>query len=109
VGGKVVEDGLLRILELHKERDSMRTTRGVVSAINHRRGMVAIWVEQRGGHTIIEMQSSDEISVGDHITWDTDTSMGDNPYRNETKGWVAEVYVQNHDVSQSSLQAQLLM
>lgn len=87
----------------------MRQTTGVVRAVNARRGMVAIWVEQRGGHTIIEMLSSHEIQVGDQVTWASDTSMGSNRYRNDTRGWVAEVYVQNHDVSMANLRAQLLM
>ena len=87
----------------------MSITEGVVVAVNRNRGMVAVWVEQRGGHTIIEMLSSHEIQPGDKILWATGTSMGSNPYTNATQGWSTEVYVQNHDVSKANLRAQLLI
>jgi hypothetical protein len=83
--------------------------RGVVRAINRGRGMVGIWVEERGGHTIIEMLSSHDIQLGDLMAWNAGTSMGGNTYQNLTKGWSAEVYVQNHDVSSSNLRRQLLV
>lgn len=87
----------------------MHFTRGVVRAINPCRGMVAIWVEDRGGHTIVEMLSSHDIDVDDQISWSTDTSMGSNPYRNENKGWVSDVKVHKHDVSSADVRAELLM
>lgn len=83
-------------------------TTGVVSHINRSRGMVAIWVEDQGGHTIIEMLSGHPIEVGDHIVWGDGYDMGSCCYRNATKGWTADVYVQNHDVTAGSLRQQLL-
>ena len=83
-------------------------TQGVVRAMNPSRGMVAIRVEEQGGYTIIEMLSSHEIELGDQISWTDGYTMGSCQYRNLTKGWVAEVYVQNHDVSVHSLKQQLL-
>lgn len=87
----------------------MRFTRGVVRAINPCRGMVAIWVDERSGYTIIEMLSSHDIDVGDELSWCTDTTRGRNSYRNETRGWVAEVCVHNHGVPNSKLRDRLQM
>jgi len=83
-------------------------THGVVRAINPRRGMVGVWVEDQNGYTIIEMLSSHEIELGDQMTWSDGYTMGGCQYRNVTKGWVAEVYVQNHDVNAQNLKQQLL-
>jgi len=83
-------------------------TQGVVRAMNPSRGMVAIWVEEQGGYTIIEMLSSHEIDLGDQMSWADGYTMGGCQYRNLTKGWIAEVYVQNHDVSVHILKQQLL-
>lgn len=83
-------------------------TQGIVRAMNPSRGMVAVWVEEQGGYTIIEMLSSHEIELGDQLTWSDGYTMGGCQYRNLTKGWVAEVYVQNHDVNAQNLKQQLL-
>ncbi|MCL6701294.1 hypothetical protein [Pseudomonas sp. T1.Ur] len=83
-------------------------TQGVVGMINRSRGMAGIWVDEHGGYTIIEMLSSHPIEVGDEIAWSDGYTMGSCSYRNITKGWVADVYVQNHDVSTGNLRQQLL-
>ncbi|WP_130908327.1 hypothetical protein [Pseudomonas sp. Sample_16] len=83
-------------------------TQGIVGAINRSRGMVGIWVDEQGGYTVIEMLSSHPIEVGDEIVWSDGYTMGSCSYRNVTKGWVTDVYVQNHDVSTASLRQQLL-
>ncbi|MGO4321340.1 hypothetical protein LOY47_20325 [Pseudomonas brassicacearum] len=83
-------------------------TQGVVRAINLRRGMVGVWVEEQCGYTIIEMLSSHDVELGDQLIWSDGYTMGSCQYRNITKGWVAEVYVQNHDVSAQNLKQQLL-
>lgn len=87
---------------------SYSTTIGVVRAMNPRRGMVGIWVEDQGGFTIIEMLSSHEVELGDTFKWDDGYSMGGCQYTNVTKRWSAEVYVQNHDVTIQNLKQQLL-
>lgn len=83
-------------------------TQGVVQAMNLSRGMVGIWVEDQGGFTIIEMLSSEVVEMGDVFIWSDGYSMGSCQYRNVTKGWVAEVFVQNHDVNRQNLKQQLL-
>ena len=86
----------------------MRTI-GVVKGMNLNRGMVAIWVEEQGGYTIVEMLSSDAVEIGDVFDWLDGYSMGSCKYRNLTKGWVADVFVQNHDVPPAMLRQQLLV
>ena len=81
--------------------------RGIVSAINPRRGMVAL---QTGhGFTIIELLGNDEIEIGDELCWSDDTGLGSENYRNITKGTRFEVFVQNHWVSERQLRQQLLL
>ena len=82
--------------------------RGVVAATNPRRGMVAIATED-GGFTIIELTSEWELDVGDEITWANGYGLGHEVYENLTQQTKEEVFVQNHDVSRSNLQAQLLL
>ena len=82
----------------------MRT--GKVAALNTSRGIAAIATED-GGYTIIELQSHWELASGDVIAWDNDYGLGSEIYKNVTKRTHAQVFVQNHDVSQSSLRAQL--
>ena len=79
---------------------------GTVKEVNSRRGMVGILTED-DAFTIIELLSEDEFQVGDFLTWEDGYGMGHTDYRNVTKGFVAEVYVQNHSVHASLLRVQL--
>lgn len=83
-------------------------SRGKVAAINPRRGMVAIITED-SGFTIIELMSEWSLELGDEITWADRYGLGHAVYRNVTQQTEEEVFVQNHDVSRSNLQAQLLL
>ena len=85
----------------------MRRT-GKVAATNPNRGMVAILTED-GGFTIIELTSGWDLEIGDVISWANGYGLGFEPYENLTQRTRAEVFVQNHDVSRSNLQAQLLL
>ena len=82
--------------------------RGTVAAINLGRGMVAI-ATQDDGYTIIELLLEWNIEVGDSIVWANGYGLGLEVYQNVTKSSREEVYVQNHSVSQSALQQQLLL
>ena len=85
----------------------MRRT-GTVSAINARRGMIAIATED-DGFTIIELTSDWDIEVGDVIAWTNGYGLGSEVYENITKKTQSDVFVQNHAVSKSNLHQQLLM
>jgi hypothetical protein len=80
---------------------------GTVEAINPDRGMVAI-ATQDDGFTIVELLSEWDIDKGDLISWANGHGLGAEIYENLTKGSRAEVYVQNHAVSESNLREQLL-
>jgi len=79
---------------------------GTVAAMNPRRGMVGIKTDD-SGYTIIELLSDWDLEVGDRIAWSNGYGLGSEVYQNQTKGTRSEVYVQNHDVSQSILGVQL--
>lgn len=81
---------------------------GVVAAANLSRGMVAIKADD-GGHTIIELLSDFELELGDNIAWENDYGLGSETYQNLTRGTSDEVYVQNHDVSETLLRRQLFI
>jgi len=80
-------------------------TIGVVERINQDR--IAIWVEEQGSYTIIKLRSPAHIEQGDVMCW-SDGLEGSCTYWNATKGWNAEVSVQNHDVSIDLLRQQLI-
>lgn len=80
---------------------------GTVAAMNPRRGMVALATED-DGYTIIELLEEWELEPGDAITWQNGYGLGSEVYVNVSKGTRAEVYVQNHGVSQAILRQQLL-
>ncbi len=82
--------------------------RGIVTAANPIRAMVAIATED-GGHTIVELLSDWELKRGDIISWNNDYELGHETYHNQTRGTRSEVYVQNHGVSTADLPAQLLL
>ena len=69
--------------------------------------MVAIATED-DGFTIIELLSEWNIEVGDFIVWTSGHGLGAEVYENVTKSSRANVYVQNHAVSESNLRQQLL-
>lgn len=81
---------------------------GKVSAINPKRGMVAIATAD-DGYTIIELLSEWNIEVGDTISWSNGYGMGRETYDNISKRSSAEVFVQNHAVTQANLSKQLLL
>ena len=81
---------------------------GTVTVINPKRGMVAIATED-DGFTIIELLSEFELEIGDSVSWLNGYSLGHEIYKNITKGSSAEVYVQNHGVSQANLHKHLLL
>lgn len=80
-------------------------TVGVVEKMNQDR--IAIWVEAQAGYTVVRVQSSALIEQGDVICWQDRFSMGPCTYWNATKGWEAEVSVQDHDVPIDLLRQQL--
>lgn len=80
---------------------------GTVAAMNPARGMVAISTED-DGYTIIELLEDWDLEPGDAITWRNGYGLGSEVYVNVSKGTRAEVYVQNHSVSQANLRQQLL-
>ncbi len=82
--------------------------KGTVRAINPIRGMVAVLTED-DAFTVIELLSEDGFEAGDEVVWSDDYGMGHTLYRNITKGYVTEVYVQNHGVHVLNLKAQLLI
>jgi hypothetical protein len=84
------------------------TTRGTVHAINPLRGMVAISTPSNG-FTIIELLGSNEVEIGDVVSWQNDTGRGSEIYRNETRGETLDVHVQNHAVSAAALRQRLLL
>ncbi len=61
------------------------------------------------GYTIIELLSDFELEIGDQIAWANGYGLGSEIYSNLTKGTRAEVYVQNHAVSQANLRQQLFL
>ena len=81
---------------------------GVVTAMNPKRGMVAIATED-DGYTIIELLSDFDLEIGDKITWSNDYGLGSEVYTNLTKGESEEVYVPNHAVGKAILRRQLLL
>lgn len=81
--------------------------KGIVHYINQQRGMVAVLTEQ--GYSIFEIIGSDNIEVGDSVSWRDDTVLGGETLTNHTQGERYEVYFQNHHVHQSQLRQQLLI
>ena len=80
----------------------------VISNINQHQGMVAV-KSRNGDYSIFELQSSDEVNVGDQVEWTEDTVLGDATLKNKTQGATFQVYFQNHHVSLESLNKQLLI
>lgn len=78
-----------------------------VVKMNLQRGMVAL--EAEDGYSIIEMLSDDPIEVGDIISWTEHLPEGETVVTNHTQNEKYEVYFQNHWVSRSDLDQQLLI
>ncbi len=81
---------------------------GTVTAINPRRGMVAIATED-DAFTIIELLSEFDLEIGDSVAWSNGYGLGHEIYKNISKGCSEEVFVQNHAVSKANLREQLLL
>ncbi len=79
---------------------------GSVSAINHEQGMVAIATDD--GHTIIEIDTSWKLDVGDLMSWDDGYHIGPAIYQNLSKGSRKGVFVKNHAVEERDVDLQLL-
>lgn len=84
----------------------MKTT-GTIYDINSQRGMVAVLTETNG-FSIFEMLWDDNFKKGDEVSWKGDNPLGDCKIKNHTEDEEAEVYFQNHGVTQSNLRRQLL-
>ena len=87
----------------------MKQTTGEVRAINRQRAMVGVYVEEEDNHTVLELDSANDIDIGDVMEWDSGKALGTQSYRNLTKGWTAEVYVATHGVAAANLEVQLLV
>jgi hypothetical protein len=85
----------------------MKQTTGEVRAINRQIGLVGVYVPEEGGHTVFELRSTHDIDIGDVMEWDSGAALAAQLYRNLTKGWTAEVYVENHGVAAANLEVQL--
>ncbi|ANC80470.1 hypothetical protein [Pseudomonas putida] len=81
-------------------------TIGVVERISRNR--IAIWVEEPGGYTVIELKSDAVVEQGDVMCWPDRYSTGRCAYWNATKGWNTEVVVCGHDVPLHLLRQQLV-
>jgi len=80
--------------------------KGIVAAINPKRGMVGIKTDD-SGFTIVELLSDWDVEVGDEIVWANGYGLGSETYENRTKRNRSQVFVQNHDVSRANLAVQL--
>lgn len=68
--------------------------------------MVAVSTEE--GYSIFELLGSDSVEVEDLVSWQDDTCLGHTILKNIWQEETFEVYFQNHHVSQSQLNKQLL-
>ena len=79
---------------------------GTVAGINPNRGMVAIATDE--GFTIVEIASGWAINVGDEMAWEDGYHIGPTIFENLSKSSREGVFVKNHHVGESELDAQLL-
>ena len=77
--------------------------KGHVHIINRRRGLVAIATEGHG-FTIVELLTSDPISLGDRLEWHDDR-LGPATYLNLTRATKHSVNVHAHGVPESRVLA----
>jgi plastocyanin len=69
--------------------------------------MVAALTEN-GDYSVFELLSEADVAVGDTVSWQNATALGSELLTNQTRGSRFQVYFQNHHVSWSQLQQQLL-
>jgi hypothetical protein len=81
---------------------------GIVFAINHNRGMVAVKTEDCD-FSVFELLGDDSVELGDEVSWKDDTSLGSTWLRNVTQEETFEVFFQDHWVPEGQLRQQLLM
>ncbi len=58
------------------------------------------------GYTIIELDPDWAVEVGDHIEWENGDGLGFETYENVSRGTRGDVFVQNHEVSETALKLQ---
>ena len=68
--------------------------------------MVAVQTDV-GGFSIFENINHEDFDLGDQVSWENDFTLGYGQIKNISKGFIADVYFQNHHVSKSNIQAQL--
>ncbi len=81
---------------------------GRVYAINRARQIVAIETELHG-YTIIELQESADMEIGDEIGWPSDLELGVQVYENLNTRRRIAVQVLSHFVSKSSVRQHMAM
>ena len=79
---------------------------GIIKKKNKKRGMIGI--KTNTGYTIVELLNDWDINIGDKIFWENDYGLGHEKYTNTSNNISTDVYVQNHDVSNSNVFNQLL-
>ena len=82
----------------------MRRT-GTIAIIDPDQGAAAILTAD-SGYTIIELDPDWPIEVGDQIEWENGEGLGFETYENISKGSRGDVFVQNHEVSETVLRLQ---
>lgn len=78
---------------------------GTIAVIDNEQGAAAIATPDRG-YTVIELDPGWEVRLGDRIEWENDDGLGFETYMNVTRGTAGDVFVQNHDVSDSAVKLQ---
>ena len=58
------------------------------------------------GYTIIELDPDWIVEVGDQIEWENGEGLGFETYENVSKGSQGDVFVQNHEVTETALRLQ---
>jgi hypothetical protein len=80
---------------------------GTIHKVNWNKGMVGVLTEQ-GDFSVFELLGGDSVEEGDEVFWENDTGLGSEMLKNITQNETFEVYFQNHEVSKSQLNQQLL-
>jgi hypothetical protein len=81
---------------------------GIITNINHRKGMVAVLTANED-YSIFETTNSEDYEIQDRVSWEDEHPLGDCKLMNLTKNEKESVYFQNHCVSNSNSVRQLLM
>ena len=69
--------------------------------------MVAVLTEN-GDYSVFELLGGDHAGVGDVVSWQNATALGDELLTNHTQNSRFQIFFQNHHVSRSQLRQQLL-